>query len=64
MLATTPAAAAAPTQFFFEVDQTVPAPGLSAACGFDVFVTMSGTAHVLLFFNDDGSAVAREIDLA
>ena len=57
-----PAAAAAPLHFTFEVDQTVYAPGLSSACGFDVYVTTEGTAHALLFLEADGTAVARELD--
>jgi hypothetical protein len=48
--------------FTFEVDQTVYAPGTSAICGFDVFVTTQGTAHVMLFVSQDGSSVVREMD--
>ena len=63
LLAISPTAAAAPLHFTFEVNQTVFAPALSAACGFDVFVTTEGTAHAVLFLEEDGSAVVRELDV-
>jgi hypothetical protein len=48
--------------FTQEVDLTFYAGGTSAACGFDVYVTLQGTAHVILFTDADGASVVREID--
>jgi hypothetical protein len=62
LVPTTSTLADTPIRFTFEVDETVFAPALSAACGFDVFVTTEGTANVLLFLDKDGSGIAREID--
>lgn len=57
-----PAWGTPPLRFVYEVDQTFYAPGLSGACGFDVYVTTQGTAHALLFVDADGTAIVREID--
>jgi hypothetical protein len=62
MLAPATASAAPPLRFSAEVDVTGYAAGLSATCGFDVFVTIQGTANAILFLDADASAIVREID--
>src|SRR5262245_33786823 len=56
------AGASTPTRLTEQVDQTFFAPATSAACGFPVFVTQTGTAHVTLWTDPDGTAVVRELD--
>lgn len=56
------AVAAPPITFTADVDMTFYAGGTSAACGFDVYVTLRGTGHVILVTDAGGTAVVREID--
>jgi len=56
------AAATPPVRYTFEADQTFFAPQTSAVCGFDVYVRVQGTAHVILFLGPDGTSIVREID--
>ena len=50
-----------PSHFTFTFDDTFLAGGLSAACGFDVFVHLEGTAVAIVFFDKSGTVI-REID--
>jgi len=54
-------AAGRQSRFTFHIDQTVPAGGLSSACGFPVFVHFEGTTAANLFFDSSG-VLTREID--
>jgi hypothetical protein len=56
-----PAQATQPTVFTEFVDQTAFAPATSAACGFPVYITQTGTVKVTLF-HDQSGAVVREAD--
>jgi hypothetical protein len=56
------ATAAAPTRVTFNVDETFYAPGTSAACGLDAWITARGTITVSAFSDRDGS-IARELDV-
>lgn len=50
-----------PTRLTFTLDETFPAVGTSAACGFDVFVHLEGIGAAQLFYDRNG-ALIREID--
>jgi hypothetical protein len=54
-------AASPPSHFTFTIDETVPAPGLSAACGFEVVAHLEGSAIAIVFYDQSGEIV-REID--
>lgn len=62
LVLTTAAHADQPITFEEVVDQTSFAPATSAACGFPVYITQRGTAHVTLFRGADGTSVVREMD--
>jgi len=50
-----------PSRFTFTFDDTFPSGFTSAACGFDVFVNIKGTAVATVFFDQSGTVI-REID--
>jgi hypothetical protein len=59
-LAAAPSAAAPPTQLFLEDDFTFQSGGLTAACGFPVFVSLEGGIHIML--RTDRNGVLNELD--
>jgi hypothetical protein len=50
-----------PSRFTFTLDDTFPAFGTSAVCGFSVFVHLEGTAAAQLFYDRHGVLI-RELD--
>jgi hypothetical protein len=59
-LAAAPVAADPPTQLFLEDDVTFQSGGLTAACGFPVFISIEGGIHIML--RTDRSGVLHELD--
>lgn len=55
-----PTAAGPPTQLFFEDDAMFQSGGLTAACGFPVFITIKGGIHIML--RTDRNGVLHELD--
>ena len=53
-LAAVPSVAGPPTQLFLEDDITFPSGGLTAACGFPVFVSIQGGIHIMLRMDRNG----------
>jgi hypothetical protein len=56
-----PASAAQPSFFSASIDRTIASPFYSAACGFEVDVTTTGTVKGVALTDADGSVI-REID--
>lgn len=59
-LAAAPSAADPPTHLFFEDDAMFQSGGLTAACGFPVFITIKGGIHIML--RTDRNGVLHELD--
>jgi hypothetical protein len=59
-LAAAPSAADPPTHLFLEDDATFQSGGLTAACGFPVFVNIQGGIHIKL--RTDRNGVLHELD--
>jgi hypothetical protein len=59
-LAAAPSAADPPTHLFLEDDVTFQSGGLTAACGFPVFVSLEGGIHIML--RTDKNGVLHELD--
>lgn len=59
-LAAAPSVAGPPTHLFLEDDASFQSGGLTAACGFPVFITLEGGIHIMLRTDRDG--VLHELD--
>jgi hypothetical protein len=59
-LTAAPSAADPPTHLFLEDDVTFQSGGLTAACGFPVFVSLEGGIHIML--RTDKNGVLHELD--
>jgi hypothetical protein len=59
-LAAAPGVAGPPTQLFLQDDVTFQSGGLTAACGFPVFIDIEGGVHIML--RTDQNGVLHELD--
>ena len=56
------ARADSPTFVSFEVNRTFVSPSFSAACGFEIRVTQTGTVKGTVFYDPSGTRIIKEID--